>query len=328
MTTIKLIKDYLKDMETDRITTTSGLPLKASTKRSYAYTMGLYLKFGVFELLDFKPSFSPEERKAFANKFQKHVEAFATSLYSSVNTKATTINILGIVLNHIANDLMISLPKIRRPKPVDQPIMTLSSEFVKRFLTDENKYNSFSDRHKMMWEICAIMLSTSLRIIDAAALTEMDFDTNADGLFLLKQNEKTGTVTTSPLPPLLSKIIGANLEDGRVYTKAPIQMHPESVRKGFADFFKQYKETDVDVNVRKYNKDRKIGSESMKLYDAIHPHMLRKTAITLMLSNGVSPEHVKFASGHSSNSKSFNRYIGFSDQRYQSEISDYQKKMI
>ncbi len=328
MTTTQLIKDYLKDIETDAIMASSGLPLKASTKRSYSHAMNLYLKYGVFELLDFKPSFTPEQRKAFANKFQKHIESFANSLYSSVNTKAVTINIAGIVLNHIANDLMISLPKLRRPKPIDQPIMTLSESLVKRFLTDEQKYNSFSDRYKMVWEVTAIMLVTSLRVSDAVALTDMDFDSNADGLFLLKQNEKTGSVTSCPLTSLLSKILTKNIESGRVYTKSPVTHSTDVIRRELPNLFKQYEETHVEINVRKYDARRTLGSETMKMYEAIHPHMLRKTAITLMLANGVSPEHAKFASGHSPNSKSFGRYVGFSEERYQSQIKNFYDKIV
>jgi hypothetical protein len=47
-----------------------------------------------------------------------------------------------------------------------------------------------------------------------------------------------------------------------------------------------------------------------------------------MLANNVSPEHVKFASGHKPSSESFNRYIGFVDRHYKSQITDYHKKMF
>jgi len=328
MNTVQLIKDYLKDLEADEIKTTAGMTLKATTKRSYQNAMKLYLKYGAFDLLSIQPNASAEERKAFTKQFQKHIEEFAESLYFSINTKATIVNIVGIVLNHIANDLMISIPKLRRPKPVEQPIMTLSDSFVKRFLTDEKMYESFSSRHRAIWELCAMMLVTSLRIIDACSLTEMDFDENADGLFIIKQNEKTGEVTTCPLTPLLSKVISSNLKKGSVYSRSPVKTIPDTIRKQLPKFFKQYPETHVHTVVRKYDMNRKIGSSTQPLYDIIHPHMLRKTSITMMLAAGVSQEHVKFTSGHSPNSKSFERYIGFSDQRYQSQISNFQKSLV
>lgn len=328
MNTTQLILDYLKDVEADNIKTSGGLPLKAATKRSYKHAIDLYVRFGVFDLLSIKPTASPEERKELTKKFQKHIEDFTDSLQSSINTRAAVVNIIGVVLNRIANDLMISIPRVRRIKPVEQPIMTLSDTFVKRFLTDEEMYNSLSGRYKAMWEVCAIMLVTSLRISDATALKEMDFDENADGLFLLKQNEKTAEVTTCPLTPLLSKIIKNNLKNGSVYHRTPVRLLPDGVRKRFPEFFKLYPETHINTIVRKYDLNRKISSITLPLYKAIHPHMLRKTSITMMLTAGVSQEHVKFASGHSRSSKSFERYIGFNDQRYQSQISNFHKTIV
>jgi len=330
MKTKELLKKYLKELETDVLRTRSGAIMKPSTKRSYVFAIYKYLAFGEFEITKFGEKMTPEQRMKLVNDFNKHIIAFSESIegYRSINSMVNIINVVGIVLTHIANEIMVVIPKIKRPNRVQQPIMTLSADFVKKFLTDEEMYNSFSDKNKMMWEVCAIMLVTSLRVNDAVKLTEMDFDENKDGLFMLKQNEKTGTITTAPLPSFLSKVIKNNLSKGRLYTKCGMLRTADNIRRSSPDLFVLYEETHCDVVVRKYDNERKIISTTVKLYKAIHPHILRKTAITLMLANGVSPEHVKFSSGHTQNSRSFERYIGFTESRFNSQIKNYYDRVL
>lgn len=328
MNTKELIQKYIDDMEKGKILTVTRKPFKYCTRKTYKHALNMYLEFGVFEITQFKPGLNDSARRAIANKFIKHMEAFEESMYVGVNSKATIMNIVSIVVNHIAGQLMIAIPRISKPKALLNPIMTLPDAFVKRFLTDEEKYNSLSKRHKLVWEVCAIMLVSSLRIKDACSLTDLNFDHNSDGLFMIKENSKTGKITTSPLPTLLSKILLNNINNGSLYTKSGIQMLPCSIRREFKNFFKQYEDTDVDVVVRKYNMKGVLVSKTDKLYNVILPHMFRKTSITMMLANGVSIDHAKFASGHSQGSKSFDRYVAFSDQRYSSEIKRYYNSIL
>jgi integrase len=67
---------------------------------------------------------------------------------------------------------------------------------------------------------------------------------------------------------------------------------------------------------------------SKTLWEWVHPHMLRKTAITNMIYNKVPERFIKFASGHALKSNAFERYVGHVERYYQSEINDYYGRMF
>ena len=56
--------------------------------------------------------------------------------------------------------------------------------------------------------------------------------------------------------------------------------------------------------------------------------MMRATAITLMLEGGVANQGVKEFSGHTPNSKSFERYVGSLSREAKDKNYDIYKKML
>jgi integrase len=111
-------------------------------------------------------------------------------------------------------------------------------------------------------------------------------------------------------------------EFGSIFT--PVHTNPASlVYKLSPVIMSKYDELQHSVSISEINSDGMYERSAKPLYDYVTPHMLRKTAITSMLVNGVSEQHVKFASGHSEKSQSFERYKGFIDRNFQNEISSY-----
>ncbi len=325
MNTKNLIQKRLEDIVQDKFLTVKNKPLKPKSKPVYIAAVKKYLEYGPFEISIFSTG-DMDKKQIAARDFRLHSRSFCNSLDLAPNSKNVILNIVSMVLNSIAEEHCITIPRIPIPPPVDQPIMVLPDDFVVEFLTTDT-YNSMSTKHKMMWEVCAIMMSTSLRVSDAVSLTVNDFDRSVDGLLLIKQNRKTGSVTAVPLPKSLSDILLVNITRGLVYTRSKILLNEAAVRRHLSEFFYQFAAAREVVIVRKETGCGMIAQQQ-PLYKAIHPHMLRKTAITFMLANGVSEEHVKFASGHSAGSKSFERYRGFSDARFKSQINKLFDKML
>jgi hypothetical protein len=73
---------------------------------------------------------------------------------------------------------------------------------------------------------------------------------------------------------------------------------------------------------------KKVDGEIIvkKEYELISLHRIRACSITGMLSSGMSDMEVKQFSGHSRNSSSFNRYIGFSQDHLNSKISAFMQE--
>jgi integrase len=177
-----------------------------------------------------------------------------------------------------------------------------------------------------LWEISATILITTLRIGDAMSLTEKDLILTKDIVYLRKKNEKTGVYSEMPLPKFLSDIYRENLtRHGRIYS---IQPDREVVYKGMKDFFRMYDDLHEIVSVADVDVRGKEFIVSKPLWEWVHPHLLRKTAITTMIYNKVPERFIKFASGHSTNSTAFERYVGHVEKYYKSEINDYYGKMF
>lgn len=334
----KLCQKYINDIKVGDIKTKQKHHFRPSSISAYSFAIDSYAKFclvhGSIDLM--KMSLDNKDLKAkkiLADKFNSHFDKFVNHMKSieyKLNTRVNVINMLSIVLNHYRNELFLQLPKMEKLSSQDAPIIVLDGDFLKRFVMDDHGlYKTFDANNKFMWEMAATMLITSFRISDAASLKASDMMIKGKEVFLVKENQKTGEDTTMPLPEKYTDVIMHNLSIYKsVYTPISAPEPQAFFRKHIKEFFKQYPEMQEEVAVRKIDINGDKVHESKPMYEWVHPHMLRKTAITTMLANDVSPEHVKFASGHKPMSNSFNRYVGFVDRHYKSQITDYHKKMF
>jgi|Laugrespbdmm15dd_1035085.scaffolds.fasta_scaffold01485_10 integrase len=334
----KLCQKYITDIKVGNIKTKQKHHFRPSSISAYAFAIDSYAKFclvhGSIDLM--KMSLDNKDLKAkkiLADKFNLHFDKFVSHMKNveyKLNTRVNVVNMLSIVLNHYRDELFLQLPKMSKLSSQDAPIIVLDGDFLKRFVMDDHGlYKTFNANNKFMWEMAATMLVTSFRISDAASLKASDMMVKGKEVFLVKENQKTGEDTTMPLPEKYTDVIMHNLSVYQsVYTPIGAPEPQAFFRKHIKEFFKQYPEMQEEVAVRKVDINGDKVAESRPMYEWVHPHMLRKTAITTMLANDVSPEHVKFASGHKPMSNSFNRYVGFVDRHYKSQITDYHKKMF
>lgn len=324
---INLLARYVTMMKSGELKTKNSQPFRKQTIKSYQFAYNSYARFGTtMEVADMNGK-TEMERKRIAKAQRLHFESFNSWMIDeefSPNTRSAVMNVIGIVLRYWSEELLISIPKVNKVPKVDAPIITLPVEFVKRFVNDD-RYDSFSPEHRFLWEVCATMLVTSMRISDAITLSRNDLYVD-QGVFIVKENQKTGATTTLPLPSSLYQKFLDNIEKyGDVYT--PIKQDRLSfINKNLKSFMSTYEELNQEVSFKSSTPEGVRVTNVKKLCDIVHPHMLRKTAITTMLSNGVSEEHVRFASGHKSDA--IKRYIGWVERMHKSEINNYYENFL
>jgi integrase len=328
-----LLEKYVTMMRTGELRTRSGTNYKPMSIKSYNFafkTYQRYAKSGI-NLEEFNlTNLSLEEKRAVADKFNRHIDLFIdwmTRQKFSANTRRDVTNILKIVTDYWAEQYFLTLPKVRRAIGVDVPIVTLPIQFVKDFINDTaNRYDSMSPEHKYLWELSATILVTSLRVGDAINLSKSDIVMNVS-VYLMKENQKTGAMTTLPLPESLYKRYLYNLENhGSVYTPIRFGCKDTFINKNLKPFFATYPEMHEETTYKKADHTGDKSLQSRKFCDIVHPHMLRKTAITTMLAGGVSLDHVRFASGHKSDA--IKRYQGWVDSVHKSEINTYYEQFL
>lgn len=276
------------------------------------------------------PNWDSYKKREVADEFNlywKKYEDYLLERELGLKTRSEILNMTGVMLNYWANYYFFSIPKIPRLTKHEKAIIVLPHDFVKRFLMDQdNKYNKFTPEQKFMWELSATILITTLRIGDALSLSEKDLMLTKDMVFLRKKNEKTGAISEMPLPQFLANVYRENLaRHGRIYSIVPDR---QFVYDNIKPFFKMYDDMHETATVAQLDLRGNEFTVTKTLWEWIHPHMLRKTAITTMIYNKVPERFIKFASGHSTNSNAFERYVGHVEKYYKSEINDYYGKMF
>lgn len=219
----------------------------------------------------------------------------------SQNTKFFTINMLKSILLMVEEEEGSRFWTAYKVKQEVKDVVILDLDFAKGFVIDSHKlYDNLSVKLKAVWELSAVMLTTSLRFSDAQGLTVDDVKNSRVTI----KNRKTGTVTSCPIPYSLYNKLQENANNqGSIYSK---NLSKDASYRLLPKLFALYPEM--------------TGKTNLKF------HVFRKTAISVMLAFGIPESIVKKASGHSANSKAFARYVGFVETMFDEKINDFQNK--
>lgn len=308
--------------------------VQPASLNNYRYSLRILTEYNrPLDLMDFNmaSNISLESKRMLTVQWRSYFQGFVEMMDAnslSQNTQYSVLSCIHIFISYWAKELYLQLPKVDVVQAYAPPIVVLPSNFIREFLNDTHKkYDKFTSRYKYLWELFATIMVTTLRIGDAMKLNAKDVHFESNSAYLRKFNKKTGAETFIPLPPKLAEVYGRNMQNHRHlysmsgYTQLEVYRYCE-------EFFAQYDELQEMHSVTRLLPDGQEEVINKPMYEWTKPHMLRKTAITSMLANGVKEEHVKFASGHAYNSQAFERYKGFVERKFKSEINDYYDKFL
>lgn len=330
-----LLLRYIQMMRAGEVLSSSKRRYSDATINIYGYAALLMSEFAeFFGPLDLSechiegqmPMKKKMEIADYFNNYFKRYEQYLTDRGNSIKTRADILNMTAVMMNYWCNKLFFTVPKLPRLQSAKKPIVVFPPEFVKKFLNDKATYEKLSPELKFIWEVSATILITTLRISDALSLNERNLVFNKDLVFLNKKNQKTGMFSQMPLPKLLTDIYRENLARyGRIYTIEPSR---EIVYYRIKDLFRLYEDAHEVVTILRYDPRGNEIYESKQLCEWVHPHLLRKTAITTMIYNGVPERFIKFASGHEAKSIAFEDYVGHVDKNFKNEVDNYYDKFL
>jgi integrase len=237
----------------------------------------------------------------------------------SVRSRQNVINQIGIMLHYWGEHMFIPLPKTPAVLKAEKEVIALPPAFVSEFFNSPRPDN---DEVRMVWEVAAVILSTTLRIGDVMTLSPNDF--SHDFRYIRKVLSKAGTCSM-PLPTALTDILIENMaRNGWLFSCLPsrtlIYKHLRTLMSKYMSLREMATFVSQDIHGKKV-------VERLPYWMVVTPHVLRKTAITSMLYAGVSHIHVRHASGHSQSSKAFWQYVKVVDDLYDKEMTDAHRKM-
>lgn len=335
-TLLGLCNKYIADASKGVIKKRDGNRIKPSTIDAFRFATNVLNEYrglgGNIDLLEYNLSNIQDiqKKKAMADRWTRYFNGMLEYMRSrdfKINSRSVVMLNIGIIVNHYAKEFFIMVPPIPKVKQVDNPIIVLDDEFLfGTFLVDDT-YSKLEGNLRFVWEVCATIIITTMRISDVVSLEWKHMVDRKDGLFLAKLNEKTGANTNMIIPKKLADIFRENMAKHQdIFT--PVEGNRSDVVYTYIEkLFSMYPELEHSVSASMVNVQGNMEMVTKKLYEWVKPHMLRKTAITSLLNNGVSEGHVKFASGHSKNSKAFEKYRAFNDRNFNNELNNYYGKM-
>jgi hypothetical protein len=313
------------------------LPLAHQTRHSTGWILAKLIVYaegvGSLNLLDYDMSSSKtiQEKRKVEREWQGWWNDFLEMMTDEEilqSTRSLVMNNISSAIRTIGSEMYISLPAVPSVSPLEKAVIVIQPEDVPRFVNDSDcLYDSFDLKYKHIWELCAVMILSTMRAGDAASLS-MKHMTERDGiLYLNKRNQKTGANTLCPLTPHVSAILIDNYrKTGHIYSRSGSAATWLLTR--IHEFFAQYEFARKELTISVVDFLGRERLTTKPLHEWITSHTMRKTGITSMLYNGVSADYVRLLSGHRPGSKAFERYKGWVDSNYNDNIAKYHSTFL
>lgn len=190
-------------------------------------------------------------------------------------------------------------------------------------ITDKTFENSLSPKLKEVKDFFVFGCTVALRFSDLIALKKSNIRIANGQYYLVVKSVKTSTDSMIKLPPYAVTII-------EKYKKQKQRLLPAFNKVNLNKYIKELLEQaglvhPVQITRNQRGKTTAIRPSSKqtthRFCDVATTHTMRRTAITTMLSLGVSEPIVRKISGHAPGSKDFYRYV-FWAQTYEDQEVD------
>ncbi|MFZ1611248.1 MAG: tyrosine-type recombinase/integrase [Chitinophagales bacterium] len=216
----------------------------------------------------------------------------------------------------------ISLEKcynIFRVRREDVPILVISPERLKFLIFDTNFENSLPVHLNNSKDFLVVGCTVGLRYSDLISLKKQNLQFRGEATYLYCKAQKTGFETVIKLPDYVQKIFNKRI-------KCKTLLHPISNHRLNINLKKLCALAGWDEPVAKFrNKEGRQkqffkNGKPYKFSDLVTTHIMRRTAITTLLTMGLDEILVRRISGHSDNSISFYRYVKYSQNYIDTKI--------
>lgn len=328
---INLCRQFIANATSGEIKSKKGARYSQSTLSNYNFVVNTLSDYAAsapkLDLLAFNLSNIQDipTKTKIASKWKEWFNGFIqymTDFEFMVNSKALVMTNIKTIVYYYQKKYFLLLPEIPSVKSYQLPVVALPEGFSAKFMADK-LYDRLNGDEKFVWEACATMLYTSLRVGDAVSLKWSDLTDIGTGLLMQKWNKKTGALSAAPLPKRLETIFRNNVaHHGDIFSPATGN-RMAVIYKCIKGLFFKYPELHQVLTASVVDSDGVFHTTSKPIYQWVTPHMLRKTAITTMKRLGMEDATIKLLSGHAERSKAYERYVAYDNVRHNSDFEKY-----
>lgn len=311
-----------KDIYNGKLTKTNGRSYSEASKEHYNKVMKI--------LLPLMEDFEVEEVDVYRNTDTKSrlrtrkimgdwIMDIRNKIRENGNTAGTENVYLGVIkwyFGRIEQDYAMRIDTTDpRWTALDNPVKMIVPETDRIVSLIKNPPQFETENQEKAYRYIVASMLTSARYSDLASWSQANLVKNGTETYLVYNPHKTPTksIEIKALPRLLEVF---NTK-GNLLPKMPYT----TLRRSIKEVMKIAGFTEQIQKVRYIGEKREV--EEKEVWELYGCHRFRAGAITSMLSQGLTETEVKSFSGHSGNSKSFERYVDFSRKQKDNAIDKF-----
>jgi integrase len=303
----------------------NGKKIKEGTIKNYYYLNRLLVNFQTAKkfIIRIRDTSRLTKREIIAEKnyWKKFYKKFTDYLYTDLghydNYVGSNIKMLRTFFNYLNDEKGLRVGMFHKcfyVRNEEIPIVVLSPEQLNFLIYDKSFEESLSIRLKRTKDIFVFGCTVGLRVSDLLNLDRSNLEVRDHCSYYLKVTSiKTQTFTRIKLPAYAIEII-QKYHRKRHKTLLPVISNYNlnknikllAEKAGWIDsVVKSRGRRGISVSLLRPSKTEK----GFRYCDLVTSHTMRRTAITTMLSLGMTEFMVRKISGHSANSKEFFKYV-------------------
>lgn len=331
---------FISDSKTGKRLRKDGVRISSGTLRNYVGILELFKRFQIHLSYELQiPIFKGYNIKEF-KRVQKYWSKFHNDLLKYLHDiRKVYDNYVGLVIKTLKTFLSwlsdvhgIALGGFYKNMFVRKesiPIITFSLLQMRKLMYDIEFIQILPERLKRSREILVIGCLTGLRFSDLLRINRNDFVERDGNFYLQNISMKTQTSVLIKLPlDAISIINGIKRKGNKLFKSISLVNFNKSIKE--VSYLAGW--TEIVMNKRtkrgKYEESTKGSKPSeIRFCDLVSSHIMRRTAITNLLTLGVSELVVRKISGHSPTSSSFMKYVNLSQTYLDNELETAYKRL-
>jgi len=331
-----LFDRFIKDSDKGKRLQPNGKRISIGTVANYDYTRKLLQAFSRqknFELR-IRPAryLNRRELETEKNYWKKFYKRFTDYLYNDCghydNYAGATIKNIKVFFNYLNKELALGVGdfhKLFYVRKEEIAIFPLMPDELNFLINNKEFENTITKRMREVKDFFVFGCTVALRVSDLLNLKRSNIRVTNNQYYLSVRAIKTGTDSLIKLPPHAVDIISKYDKQKKLlphFNKSNLNKYIKQLLElaGFTHSVQLTREKRGQLmDLKKSN--RVVLAKQIRFCDAASTHTMRRTAITTMLSLGVSEQVVRKISGHAPGSKEFYRYVLWA-QTYQDQETE------
>lgn len=273
------------------------------------------------------------------NYWKKFYRAFTDYLYNEIkcfdNYAGSNVKNIRVFFNYLNKDLGLGIGEFHKlfyVRRESTPVLTLLPEELNFLISNKEFEASLSPFLQKAKDVFVFGCTVALRVSDLVGLSMANLRQANGQYYLVVRSVKTATDTLIKLPGYAVAIISKYSKSGSpkllpLFTESSLNDAIKALLAKAGFDYRVAKKRERRGKLIEILPAHGSANNCFRFCDLASTHLMRRTAITTMLSLGMPESIVKKISGHAPGSKDFYRYVNWAQAYMDSETDKAFEKL-